>query len=99
MEKGWIEEEVKHLTSSADMFPTLASLFGLKISPNLYYGKTVINDQSHVLYADFSIYDGERVYSSDQKDLPENIKNDLERINVFQNILRTDYFRYRYNEM
>lgn len=93
---------VDELVSAVDIVPTLMNLFGIEYDPNLYFGKDIFakDKENIVIFKDFSFYDGKKYYPADyipneeDKQYYRTTQNDIyEKTDIFQKILRSNYFK------
>lgn len=94
--------EVKKVSSTVDILPTIANLFGLNWNPNYYIGNDALdqNYKGFAFFKDHSWYDGSFYYkSSDNYSIDKSEYIDLNNnyvLNQFEfskNIIMSDYFR------
>jgi len=94
-----IEHEViTKLTSSFDILPTIANMFGLEADFNNYIGNDIFsNDYEPVVYfKDYSIYDGIHHYALSSTSEDSNlalIKSSSEYYELSRKLLKVDYFK------
>lgn len=99
------------LGSTFDILPTIANLFDLDYDPRYYLGKDLFSKEERiVIFANGSWITEKGLYSSTDgklkvydEELPSNyIKEMNEKVKnymyVSDQILRTDYYKYRFNE-
>ena len=96
--------EIKSLTSTIEILPTVANLFDLKWNPNYYPGNDALNPNNinFVFFKDRSWYDGKNYYKFGSKNnninsqiINTNNKKIADVYQFSQNILVSDYFRFR----
>ena len=93
---------VEKLTSSADIYPTICSLFGLDVELSHFVGRDALTEEeSFVYWRDYSWYDGARYV--DGSTVPEDeygtrISAEVrQRLNLSWNMIIYDYFAYEEN--
>ncbi|MEG0177891.1 sulfatase-like hydrolase/transferase, partial [Anaerorhabdus sp.] len=97
-------KEVTDITSTFDIYPTLANLFGLDIDGQMVIGRDALSDEKgFVLFQDYSwmtdkgYYDATKQVFSNSNLSEEEVEliNDkvFNLIMVGQNIIREDYFK------
>lgn len=88
---------VTKVTSSVDMMPTIANLFGLAYDPTYLIGNDAFGDGGgYVAFSDYSWYDGEIYYHSDYEgeitsELREMNQKAFEMLNASWNTVITNY--------
>lgn len=90
-------QTIEKLTSSADIYPTVCSLFGLDVDLSRFVGRDALTEEeSYVYWRDYSWYDGERYV--DGSTAPEDeygarISAEVRRkLNLSWNMIIYDYF-------
>lgn len=88
---------VDKVTSSIDILPTLADLFGLDAGARFYAGDSAFSDcGGYVIFEDYSWYDGKRYYIAGQSgtdgDAVVRNREISDRIYYSNRILLTDWF-------
>jgi len=90
-------EVITDLSSSFDVLPTLANMFGLDIDYIEYIGNDVFDDSldSLVYFKDYTVYDGQKYFNITD----EEMNVDIEKYNMAKEyyeycikVLKTDYF-------
>ncbi len=95
--------EIDKVSSTIDIFPTIANLFNLNYKPYHYLGKNILNDLDNgfVFFQDYSWYDGKTYYKNNNIKFGDKvdqiyISNMNKRINeilkVNKGVLETNYF-------
>ena len=92
--------EINRLTSTVDVFPTVANMFGLNIDLKYFEGDDIFgeNHPDYVMFRNYSWYDGEIYYSTDYagevtKEISDRTAEVVRRINRSWDTLKSDYFR------
>ncbi|MDY0294318.1 MAG: LTA synthase family protein [Acholeplasmataceae bacterium] len=85
---------ITDLTTSFDILPTLNVLFNLSGNPTYYVGRDMFsNDQSVVLYKDYSYFDGENYVSiKDPYMTDDQTRKYSYMYQIYKKILRANYF-------
>ena len=88
---------IEKMTSSADIYPTVCSLFGLDVNLSRFVGRDALTEEeSYVYWRDYSWYDGEHYV--DGSTVPEDeygarISAEVRRkLNLSWNMIIYDYF-------
>ena len=92
-------QEITKVTSTMDILPTVANLFGLNWNPNYYVGSDALdnNTEGFVIFRDFSWYDGDVYYTSDNLEneyINEVNKKINDIIKFSEYIIGSDYYKY-----
>ena len=94
--KGTEPMKVNKVTSSVDVTPTLANLFGFDVDLRNYLGSDAFSDDGgYVIFPDGAWYDGKTYWdpSKPSDEHTDKINKEIElRQNVSQTVLITDYF-------
>jgi phosphoglycerol transferase MdoB-like AlkP superfamily enzyme len=85
---------ITDLTTSFDILPTLNVLFNLSGNPTYYVGRDMFsNDQSVVLYKDYSYFDGENYVSiKDPYMTDDQTRKYSYMYQIYKKMLRANYF-------
>lgn len=101
---GTEADVVDTVSSTMDIAPTIANLFGLDVDYQYYTGVDIFSDEEHyVIFAGNNWYDGEVYYSINYEgDITDKIKNrNIEiskKIKMSEYVLKSDYFSYLQNK-
>ena len=97
---GTTAQKVETVSSTVDIAPTLANMFGLDVDYKYYTGVDIFSDEEHyVIFPGNSWYDGETYYTVEyegkktQKILERN-EEISEKLKRSEYILKSDYFSY-----
>lgn len=95
---GLEPRKVDKATSSLDVVPTIADLFGLDAPLNYYAGESMFSPgEGLVPFPNYGLYDGETYYAGGE-DLPAQedarAAELRQRVDASMEAVRTDYFRY-----
>lgn len=97
---GIERETVETISSTVDIAPTVANLFGLDVDYEYYTGVDIFSDEEHyVIFSGNSWYDGEIYYTLNYEgEVTEGIQNRNQEISqkmkYSEYMLKCDYFSY-----
>lgn len=99
--KGVTPKQVKEVTQTIDIYPTLVNLFGLKEPGMFYVGKDALasENKSRVVFDDLSSYDGHKLYPFKAGQMTQDTLTAVDahklRSRINDSVLENDYFRHR----
>lgn len=99
--KGLAPQQVKEVTQTIDIYPTLINLFGLKEPGMFYVGKDALSarNKPRVVFDDLSSYDGQKLYPFNSGQMTQDTISAVEahklRSRINDSVLENDYFRQR----